>query len=464
VALTVVPVMGSLFIKPGDSADRGDSWLQRVYTPLVRWALGHKLTTLAISVALFAGSFGLLRAIPVSFLPTLGGDILTLDLSLPRGAGMESLLSEVVLVEDLLGGLRSDGAVVTFHADVGSGGFFGQGGGGFGSSNSASFFILLSEEADRDVTADLLRRELAGGERTVIVAEAQGGGPQSDLLELTLMGEDYPVVAEAAEELVAALRGVAGLENVGSDAAPEGAADRISRVNGKRAVTISGSITDENTQRVDRQVSGIVEDLGLPPGVELVTGGVFESIREAFTQMGKAMLAGIVLVYVVMVVSMRSLRTPFVIILSLPLASIGALGALFLTQRALGLPALIGLLMLIGLVVTNAIVLIGFVEQLRARGLGMYEALIEGCRTRLRPILMTAFTTSFALVPLAVSVSGGGIVSSELATVVIGGLMTSTFLTLLVIPVVYSLIRRGREPRTVAASGEDFGGIGRSDP
>ena len=143
-----------------------------------------------------------------------------------------------------------------------------------------------------------------------------------------------------------------------------------------------------------------------------------------------------------MVVSMRSFKTPFVIILSLPLASIGALGALFITQRTLGLPGLIGMLMLIGLVVTNAIVLVSFVEQLRAKGLSVYEALIQGGRSRVRPILMTAFTTSFALLPLAVVVTDGGIISAELATVAIGGLMTSTFLTLVVIPVVYSLILR----------------------
>ena len=202
--------------------------------------------------------------------------------------------------------------------------------------------------------------------------------------------------------------------------------------------------------------------MGLPDGVFLEAGGVFENMQEAFAQMGRALLFGIILVYVVMVVSMRSLRTPFVIILSLPLASIGALGALFLTQRALGLPALIGVLMLVGLVVTNAIVLIGFVEQLRARGMSVYDSLVEGGRTRLRPILMTAFTTSFALVPMAVIVTEGGIISAELATVVIGGLMTSTFLTLVVIPVIYSLVRREGRPREAAAHGD--GAQGSSGP
>ena len=194
-----------------------------------------------------------------------------------------------------------------------------------------------------------------------------------------------------------------------------------------------------------------VERLGLPDGVQLETGGVFADIEELFSQMIRAMVIGIVLVYAVMMVSQRSLVTPFVIILTLPLASIGALGALFITQRTLGLSSLLGLLMLIGLVVTNAIVLIAFVEQLRKRGLSVYDALMEGGRTRLRPILMTAFTTSFALLPLAIFISeSAGVVGAELATVVIGGLMTSTMLTLVVTPVIYSLLRRERKPKVVA--------------
>ena len=140
---------------------------------------------------------------------------------------------------------------------------------------------------------------------------------------------------------------------------------------------------------------------------------------------------------------MRSFIGPSVIVFSLPFASIGALAALFITQRTLGLPALIGMLMLIGLVVTNTIVLIAFVEQLKERGCKLYDALIEGCRIRIRPILMTALTTIFALMPLAIITDQQAtIIGAELATVVIGGLATSTFLTLVVIPVIYSVFRR----------------------
>jgi HAE1 family hydrophobic/amphiphilic exporter-1 len=183
----------------------------------------------------------------------------------------------------------------------------------------------------------------------------------------------------------------------------------------------------------------------LPPGVQLDTGGVFADIQQAFGRMGLAMLIGLALVYLVMLVSQRSFITPLIIVFSVPLASFGALGGLFITQRALGLPALMGILMLIGLVVTNAVVLIAFVDELRKQGRTVRDALIEGGRTRLRPILMTALTTSFVLVPLALeSESGGGIIGAELATVIIGGLMTSTFLTLVVVPVIYGVLRRDR--------------------
>ena len=462
VALTVVPVLGSLLIKPADKPVVRDTWLQRAYTPLIRWALGHKAATLAVALVLFAGSFGLLGSIPRTFLPSSGNDRLTVGLTLPPGATRDAMLLGVGQVEAVLGRLRDEGAVDAFEVTVGAGGpRSGPGGGGFRGSNSASFMVLLTGDADAAETASLLRSELVGGEGAVVVTEGRGGGPaSSNRLELVLTGADYDEVSATAARIVVALQGVEGVANVGGDASATvvdgrpgpGTLSQVSRVDGRRAVTITGSIIDENLQEVNRRVDAVVDRVGLPAGVGLETGGVFADIREAFSNMARAMVLGILLVYLVMVISMRSLRTPFVIILSLPLASIGAVGALFITQRALGLPALIGLLMLIGLVVTNAIVLISFVEQLRARGLSLYDALIEGGRTRIRPIMMTAFTTSFALLPLAVVAGGEGILSAGLATVVIGGLLTSTFLTLVVIPVVYSLLRRDGVPRRASAA------------
>ena len=154
------------------------------------------------------------------------------------------------------------------------------------------------------------------------------------------------------------------------------------------------------------------------------------------------MAISVALVYIVLVASMGSLRNPFVILFSLPLAGIGALVGLAITGRSLGLPSMMGMLLLIGIVVTNAIVLISFVQQLRDRGMSVRNALVEGGLVRLRPILMTAVTTAFALLPLAAFVGneGGGIIGEDLATVVIGGLASSTFLTLLIVPIMYEFM------------------------
>ena len=215
----------------------------------------------------------------------------------------------------------------------------------------------------------------------------------------------------------------------------------ISRSDGRRSASITGAITAENTQAIGIEVQAKIDAADIPAGVEVTSGGVFSQIAEGFQDIFLAMAVGIVLVYLVMAASLGALRSPFVIVMSLPLALIGALSALAITGRTLGLPAAMGVLLLIGIVVTNAIVLIAFVEQLRERGLSIHDALVQGGRVRLRPILMTAFTTSFALLPLAVFVSSeGGIIGAEMATVVIGGLMTSTFLTLIVVPVVYTLM------------------------
>jgi HAE1 family hydrophobic/amphiphilic exporter-1 len=145
-----------------------------------------------------------------------------------------------------------------------------------------------------------------------------------------------------------------------------------------------------------------------------------------------------------LVLAFNSLVKPFVLLFSLPLATIGAFPALLLTGRPIGISALIGFLMLIGIVVTNAIVLLDLVERLREQGVPLREALIRGGHTRVRPILMTAIATILALVPLAAGFNEGSIIAAELGTVVIGGLLSSTFLTLIVVPAAYWLLESVR--------------------
>jgi HAE1 family hydrophobic/amphiphilic exporter-1 len=163
-------------------------------------------------------------------------------------------------------------------------------------------------------------------------------------------------------------------------------------------------------------------------------------MTESFRKMGLAIMIAIVIAYLILVVSMRSILNPLIIMVSLPLATIGAVLGLLIAGHTLGMSGMMGMLMLVGIVLTNAIVLIALVEQLRKQGMGVYDALVDGGRTRLRPILMTALTTMFAMLPLAFGMGGGTLLAAELAVVVIGGLFSSTLLTLLVIPVLYSLV------------------------
>jgi hydrophobic/amphiphilic exporter-1 (mainly G- bacteria), HAE1 family len=154
----------------------------------------------------------------------------------------------------------------------------------------------------------------------------------------------------------------------------------------------------------------------------------------------------LVLVFLILVVFFGSLRVPLVILLAVPLTTVGAFGALLLTNTAISVPSLLGILLLIGIVVSNAILLVDFASKAQERYETPDEAILAAGRARLRPILMTAFATIFALLPLALGLSCGGnsLISSSLAITVEGGLVTSTFLTLLVVPVGYFLLKRGR--------------------
>jgi HAE1 family hydrophobic/amphiphilic exporter-1 len=224
----------------------------------------------------------------------------------------------------------------------------------------------------------------------------------------------------------------------------------VSRIGGQRTATITGTITANDTRAVQSRVDSALSHASLPAGASTSQGGVFQQLNSVLQQFVVAILAAIGLVYLVMVATFRSLLKPLILLVAIPFAAIGAIVALVVTQTSLSLPGLIGLLMLIGIVVTNAIVLLDLVEQYRERGLPLQEALIEGGRHRVRPILMTALATMLALVPLALSGpgSGSGFISAPLAVVVIGGLFSSTILTLVLVPVLYSLASRLTGPRT----------------
>ena len=203
-----------------------------------------------------------------------------------------------------------------------------------------------------------------------------------------------------------------------------------------------GAITAEVTKRLD--------GLSLPAGVTATIGGVSASQADSFSQLGIALLAAIAIVFIVMVATFSSIVQPLILLISIPFAATGAIGLLLATDTALGVSAIIGMLLLVGVVVTNAIVLIDLINQYRKQGRPIQQAIMDGARQRLRPILMTAIATIFALTPMALGITGsGGFISQPLAIVVIGGLFSSTVLTLVIVPVLYWLIEGRKERRAV---------------
>ncbi len=282
-----------------------------------------------------------------------------------------------------------------------------------------------------NATIDDLRRD-------VVVFSADAPQSVSEL-------EDFEMSTPTGQEI--ALSEVADVEEVVQP--PE-----LTRIDGITSTIVSASATASDLGAVSGRISMALDELDLPSGADAELGGVSQDQTEGFAQLGLALLAAIVICYLIMVATFKSLIQPLIMLVSVPFAATGSLGLLLLTGTPLGAAALIGMLMLIGIVITNAIVLLDLINQKQKQGMSLSEAIVEGTRHRLRPILMTAVGTMAALVPMATGLAGGGaFVSAPVAIVVIGGLLTSTIGTLVLVPVLYQLVewrRSRREARQTA--------------
>ncbi len=226
----------------------------------------------------------------------------------------------------------------------------------------------------------------------------------------------------------------------------------ITSQKGNRTAEVQLTPEGDDLGAITVAINERLAEIELPLGVEATVGGAAADQAESFQQLGLALLAAVAIVYIVMVATFSSLIQPLLLLISIPFAATGALGLLIITDTPLGVPALIGMLMLIGIVVTNAIVLIDLVNQYRKEGRSVIQSLFDGARQRLRPILMTALATIFALTPMALGLTGdSGFISKPLAIVVIGGLFSSTLLTLILVPTLYWLVEGRRERKQLRA-------------
>ncbi|MFL5713056.1 MAG: efflux RND transporter permease subunit [Chloroflexota bacterium] len=306
--------------------------------------------------------------------------------------------------------------------------------------------VQVTVDPNKAITVGMTAAQVAGQVRGALVAQTATSIQSADGQTVQVVVQLDPAAVASVDDLKILPVGTVAtvpLETIATVEQVE-VQGSITRIDQRPAASITAEIAGDDTGAVSKSVQAELDALEaagtFPPGTTAELAGVSQQQSEAFGGLFASMGVAVLLVYVMMVLTFNSLVTPFIILFTLPLATIGAFPALYLTGRPIGVSALIGFLMLIGIVVTNAIVLLDLVERLRAEGYSTKDALIEGGRTRVRPILMTAIATILALVPLAAGFNEGSIIAAELGTVVIGGLFSSTFLTLLVIPVVYSLV------------------------
>ncbi|MBE3588168.1 MAG: efflux RND transporter permease subunit, partial [Thermoanaerobacteraceae bacterium] len=214
----------------------------------------------------------------------------------------------------------------------------------------------------------------------------------------------------------------------------------ISREDQTRYVTVSAQLAGRDLGSVMKDIRAQMAGLSLPPGYTVEYSGEQKQMAETFGDLGLALILAVVLVYLVMVAQFESALYPFIIMFSVPVTMVGVTFSLLITGRAFSVPAFIGVIMLVGIVVKNAIVFVDYVNILRRRGLERRAAILKAGPTRLRPILMTALTAILAMLPMAMALGEGSEGQAPMATVVAGGLAFSTLITLVLVPVIYTIL------------------------
>lgn len=459
VAITVVPALAYIFIRRedivGEDAGPIASRIAHYYLPTLRWALSTPLRrAVVIGVAVLSmGISGVLFAArPFAFLPDFGEPEIAIDIRLPQGTSIAETDLLVRQMEDYIAQALPADELGTIRTTVGGGGFSLEAllGTSSVSQNQAQVSVSLNTPA----TLDQRTRELRGkaedifGANNVTVSAASladaGGfsgfslvlsGPQDELAELD------PVVIETLNAIPGLANVTSTLSEIAAQTGDSQGPATYLRINQQTAISYTGELETENTLGVTQQAKEAVEGLDLPAGVVVSEGFQSALQLEGFLGVIGAMGIALVFVVIILIITFGSPIHWITIIFSVIVAPVGAAVALTVTNEVLGVSALIGLLMLIGLVITNAVVLIDRVQaNRRERRMDIDAAVIDAGDRRLRPILMTTLATIIALIPLASGLSNGALIAAQLGIVVIGGVTSSMLLTLIVVPVVYRVL------------------------
>jgi multidrug efflux pump subunit AcrB len=438
-ARTLSPTIAAWWLRSrtngtGRAADVVRSTGHARYRSIVRWALAHRRYVMILAILAFAAGLGLIPFIPKGFLPHLDRGEFLINFQTPLGTTLDDTITVATKLEQ---SVRQDPAVSDIYTSVGA------------KSNQQNVGVLdVRLKADRKVKTidveDAVRGRLPALDGVVATVEDVPfvGTDTSKPLQFALVGSDLDAlrtIGRQFERSVAKLKGFLDVSASGlSDGTPFSA---IEHVNGKRAVQITADLSPSlQLGDANEKILALARKyLPKNKSIKLVFGGSSEDVVTTFRDFGFALGASVIAIYLVLWVLFRSWVDPIVIVISLPLSIVGALFALWVTRADFGLISLMAVIFLFGLVNKNAILLVDRINKLRSLGLSRSDALEEAGAQRLRPIVMTTAATILGMVPIALGFGAGAELRQPMAVAIIGGLVTSTALSLIVIPVAYTI-------------------------
>lgn len=459
VARTLSPVLSIYLLrqKPGKRLNRSSGmWFKfsDAYRRLLAWSLRHRAIVMGIAVLSFVAGIAIIPMIPQGFIPKLdrGEFNVRYTAPLPQIPSQEELAQIVAaggqipqinplqdslkVATQLENAVRQSPLVETVFTTVGT---------REGEPNKGVLYVKLKD--DRTIATgafqDNLRSSLpqiAGVSTSIEEIPFVEAGSQKPL-QASLEGDDFKTLEKAAIDLRDRLQKIPGLVDVTiSGSGTVNGIQQIDRRDGRRVVYVSsnlgqGTALGDATEKLVSEATAI-----LPAGVTLNLGGDSQTSSQIFGTFGQTLALSALAIVAVLVVLFRSLIDPIVIAVSLPLALVGAMLSLLLTQSDFGMISLIGFVFLLGLANKNAILIMDYIKQLRQKGLDRTEAILKAGPIRLRPIMMTTASTILGMVPIALGFGAGSELRSPMAVAIAGGLITSTLLSLIVVPVVYTLL------------------------
>ncbi|MCY7323583.1 MAG: efflux RND transporter permease subunit [Phormidesmis sp. CAN_BIN36] len=445
VARTLSPVLSLYLLKPKapSAAHKTGFWVKfsAAYGRLLAWSLRHRAVVTGIAILSFVAGVALIPLIPQGFIPKLDRGEFYVRYTAPLPAQTASLpinplATSLTVAKQLEDQVRKSPEVETVFTIVGS---------REGEPNKGNLYVKLkNNHATSTATLqDQIRATLPNLEGVTTSVEdipfVEAGSQKP--LQIAIQGDDLAVLSRVANALKAKVQTLPGFADVTVTGVNSGAEIRqIERKDGKRVVYVSANLgkglsLGDATETIVNEAKALI-----PPGVTLNLGGDSATSSQIFGSFGSTLALSALCIVVVLVWLFRSWVDPLVVGLSLPLALVGAMLALLLTQSDFGMISLIGFVFLLGLTTKNAILIVDYINQLRREGLERSQAILKAGPIRLRPILMTTAATILGMAPIALGLGAGSELRSPMAVAIAGGLVTSTLLSLIVVPVVYTLL------------------------